>query len=275
MTIKRRLLRHHRGEILATRVDDYLRLGTPTVSAATWDAVLGIALRPGRDRRRAFSASGLDRCMRQQTFEMLGFPRDEVPDARLSNIFYDGNWRHLRWQALFLEMGIIPRGRVEDGKVILDESCDHLLEVGVQLPGHMVRGTLDAIAVLNDELWLLDIKGANPRTFSDVKAGNGPYRGYRLQLHAYMRATGVAQALLWYEDKASQDYQEVRLSLDDAADAALFDARTAALRHYWERQELPPALPMAPLNPGCARCPYQIDCTSASWTQDHLEEVIL
>lgn len=274
MTLKKRLLRHHRGEILAPVVDAYLRQGTPVISSATWEIIAGLLLRPERDRRRTFSASGLDRCMRQQTLELLGFPRDEVPSERLSNIFFDGNWRHLRWQALFVEMGIVPCGRVEDGAVVLGGD-DHLLEVGVELPDHMLRGTLDLIAEINEELWLVDIKGANPRTFSEVRGGGEPYRAYRLQLHAYMLATGVRQALIWYEDKASQDYYEVRLSLDDTASEQLFLARTSALRYFWERQELPPPLPNAPMTPDCRGCPYQLDCVAAAWTLNHLEEVIL
>lgn len=270
--LKQRLLQHRRGDVLAPKIDAYLRQGTPNFSEQTIAEIARLAIATPRSRARLFSASGLDRCMRQQLLQVLDYPQEEVPNARLANVFFDGNWRHLRWQALFLEMGLVARGKMSTDGFAESEDGEWMLEVGVTLPSHMLRGTVDSILVLDDEPWIVDIKGANPRTFSGVKADQSPYRAYQMQMLAYMKATGVPRALLFYEDKASQEYHEVRITLADAQQQeAQFEGRVAALRHYWEQQMLPDPLPQAPANPDCRSCPFQIDCASATFTTKYID----
>jgi hypothetical protein len=209
--------------------------------------------------------------MRQQFFQLLGYPQEEVPDARLANIFFDGNWRHLRWQALFVEMGLVARGSWVPGTgIVLDEGGELLLEVGVEMPDQMVRGTIDCVLLIDGELWIVDIKGANPRVFSSIKQDAAPYRAYQMQLLAYMQASGIDKAMLFYEDKGSQDYLEVKVDADSDVAAAL-EARLAALRHYYDAEKLPDPLPQAPANPDCRSCSFQIDCVAAEWTKDYIE----
>lgn len=269
--LKQRLLQHRRGDVLAPKVDAYLRLGTPRFSEATIAEIARLATAAPRSRAHLFSASGLDRCLRQQLLQVLDYPQEEVPNARLANVFFDGNWRHLRWQALFLEMGLVARGQI--GPEGFEEGDgDLMLEVGVTLPSHMLRGTVDSILILDGEPWIVDIKGANPRTFSSVKSDQSPYRAYQMQMLAYMKATGVPRAMLFYEDKASQEYHEVRLTLEDAQQQeAQFEGRVAALRHYWDSQQLPDPLPQAPANPDCRSCPFQLDCTAAVFTTKYID----
>jgi hypothetical protein len=272
-TLKARLLQHRRGDVLTPRVDEFLRRGTPQFSEATMHEVVGLAVRPPRSRSRSFSASGLDRCLRQQFLQLLDFPQEEVPNARLANIFCDGNWRHLRWQALFIEMGLVGRGSWVPGEgIVFDEGGDLLLEVGVEIPEKMVRGTMDAVLVIDGDPWIVDVKGANPRVFSGVKQDTEPYRAYQMQLLAYMDASKVDNAMLFYEDKASQDYLEVRMNRhQDATAIAALDARLAALAHYWNKEVLPDPLPQAPVNPDCRSCSFQIDCVAAKWTKEYIE----
>ena len=235
--------------------------------------VASLAVRPPRSRARSFSASGLDRCLRQQFLQLLDFPQEEVPNARLSNIFFDGNWRHLRWQALFIEMELVARGAWVLGEgIVFDDEGPLLLEVGVEIPEKMVRGTMDAILMIDGVPWIVDVKGANPRVFSGVKQNTEPYRAYQMQLLAYMEAAGVDNAMLFYEDKASQDYHEVRMnSSQDATAVATLEARLAALAYYWNKEELPEPLPQAPVNPDCRSCQFQIDCVAANWTKEYIE----
>lgn len=271
MTIRQRLLKHRKGDVLTPMVDAFLRRGTPQFSQETLDAVVKLAVKPPRSRSRSFSASGLDRCMRQQFFQLLGYPQEEVPDSRLANIFFDGNWRHLRWQALFLEMDLVARGSWVPGEGIrLHDDGELLLEVGVDIPEQMVRGTIDVILVIDGEPWIVDIKGANPRVFSSVKQAGEPYRAYQMQLLTYMKAAGIDKAMLFYEDKASQDYLEIRV-IPGSEVAAALEARLAALHHYWDKQRLPDPLPQAPVNPDCRSCSFQIDCVKAEWTKDYIE----
>jgi hypothetical protein len=203
--------------------------------------------------------------------KLLGFPEVEVPDHRLANIFSDGNWRHLRWQSIFLDMGIVARGRwEEDNGVTLIPTDEHLLEVGVYTG--VVRGTIDAIVEIEGERWIVDIKGANSRVFSDLRAGGKPYPAYLLQLYAYMQASRIPRAILWYEDKGSQDVLEVQVKRDDPGLAELYAARVGALELYKNRRELPPQVPKATAAPQCRGCAFQLDCPGATWTDDYLND---
>jgi hypothetical protein len=59
-----------------------------------------------RDRSASFSASSRGSCLRAQMFGYIGMP-DSPASVRLRGIFMDGHWRHLKWQALLLEAGLL------------------------------------------------------------------------------------------------------------------------------------------------------------------------
>ena len=65
-----------------------------------------------RVRSGSFSSSAAGMCERRQVFNYIGIDSGTVNNPQLQQIFYDGTWRHLRWQAtlLGLEFGFELKG---------------------------------------------------------------------------------------------------------------------------------------------------------------------
>ena len=88
-------------------------------SPFTLSVLFELAGREPRERRGSFSVSQLATCMRYQGFRYHGAEGVEVPDGRLHSIFHDGHWRHLRWQGLLLEVGVVCWYRDEGNRLVL------------------------------------------------------------------------------------------------------------------------------------------------------------
>lgn len=60
-----------------------------------------------RDRSAAWSASGINKCMRRQELAFLGMPQGGTTDSHLMLIFDHGTWIHRKWQAILMTAGIL------------------------------------------------------------------------------------------------------------------------------------------------------------------------
>lgn len=154
-----------------------------------------------------FSPSGATACQRFQVI-------DKVPDLRpkritridpkLQRIFDDGKWRHLRWQMLFFKMGIV-----------------HSAEIFTKKGDFKFGGSFDLVLELpweNDEKLkrvVLDIKGAHASDFNYIRTNGKPKFAHRLQVTIYMYLTGCRRAIVWYENKNSQDVCEIVVDYDE------------------------------------------------------------
>lgn len=257
-TLENRIMRVRRGEILTPLIDRYLSQ-QPEIkfSKETMRILTEIMLRPNRDRTNSYSASSLDTCMRRQMLQYLDYPTVRIPQAVQNSIFFNGNWLHLKWQGILLEMGLVV---YQHGKP--------LLEVPVEIPELGVKGTIDAIIWLQERQWIWDLKGVNPGTFAKAKRGEVS-RGYQWQLQIYGEATGLP-SLLFYENKASQEYHEVAVEpSEDERKAAI--ARLRGLARYNSTRQLPPILPDFPSDRECRECPFQTDCKDAVFTDQYLK----
>lgn len=250
--LESRIARIKRGEILAPHVERFLSNWNGQFSKETLEVILELAARPPRDRVGSFSASNLGKCMRQQALAYQGQPEEVVANPIQTSLFHDGSWRHLRWQGIFLEMGLVAR----------DAWSGYLLEVPVEIPELEVRGTLDVILNLEGERWIVDIKGANPFSFSKAERGE-VNQGYRWQLQTYMRAIQIPRAMLWYEDKSTQELHEIVITSSDKEAQEVW-ARMRGLKRFRDLRRLPPQLPGFPTELECRKCPFLLGCEEAS-----------
>lgn len=264
-TLISRIKRHRSGEILTPLVDEFYRRasmnGGVTYSSRTMEILRTLALRPQRDRTSSFSASNLGSCMRAQVLLYNNEDQDIYPDERREAIFWNGHWLHLKWGGIFLEMGIV-RGM---SNPLPD------LELPVHIPEWGVRGTLDCIAILEDE-WIVDVKGVGHHYWSMMKGGDIP-RTYLWQQQAYMRATGIEKAMLFLENKATGEYMEIHMPPPDSLVAMQMEARVRALNHYVDNRELPPPLIGFPTADECRECPFRDICKDAQFRPQRSIEV--
>jgi hypothetical protein len=259
--LERRVAAAKGGALLLPLVEGYLRASArergPTVDAATYEELARVALAPPRYRGASFSASGVSNCMRRQVLQFLDAPTAPRPtDTTWESLLLDGHWRHLRWQACFLQLGIVARD--EDGRP--------LLEVPIELPEHRVRGTVDAILELDGERWVCDIKGAHEGSFALVQQGQVP-RMYLWQLMCYQLGTGLDNAMMFVECKGDQRLAESHLR-PDPAEWGVLRARLRGLNRHLDLRRLPNPLAEFPKGE-CRRCPYQAGCLTQRFTEDY------
>jgi hypothetical protein len=146
-------------------------------------------LRPSitKSRAGAFHPSQLYQCPRAQVFGYFDAPSLRSYDPQLQNIFNDGHFRHLRWQIMLLEAGILTD-----------------VEVAVHVPQIRLEGSIDGVNAMED--WMFELKGTSQ--FRTVQNGNA-MPAHIKQVHAYLLASGLKEAVIIYEDKSSQQWSEI------------------------------------------------------------------
>jgi hypothetical protein len=144
-----------------------------------------------QDRSRRFGASSRGTCMRSQMFQYLGVPGLATVNASQQNLFNDGTWRHVRWQAMGLLAGVFTH-----------------VEVPVTMPLYNLKVSIDAVNV--DEGWLFELKGHSAYT----KTLEGISERHMKQIHTMMLATGYDICVYVVEDKRSQEWREVVVRKD-------------------------------------------------------------
>jgi hypothetical protein len=85
---------------------------------------------PQRDRRGSWSASSAGYCKRRQELNFLGVQAPRTISPQMQQIFFNGTWVHLRWQATLMTAGILDA-----------------VEVTVKKPQLRSRATLDGMGI--------------------------------------------------------------------------------------------------------------------------------
>lgn len=249
MSNLKQLINAARNDLRVTpRLTAWLSKGEELVlSPATAAFVAEQTMTVPRIRSGSFSSSSRGSCTRQQVLDYLGYPvTDDKPvDTRLRAIFSDGHWRHLRWQALLLEIGVLTHA---ESKWVL--------------PGYRLQGSVDGINAT--EKWGFELKGANSNSFRQV-VKSGPMRNHLMQIHTYMLGTGLTEFSLIYECKDTQDFVEFRVEMSsDVGDSVLQEL--GELNVAVDLKKLPPVLAECSTTPN-PRCKYATVCHGARWTK--------
>lgn len=157
------------------------------------EKVLDILKPSDGDRSGAFHPSQLYQCKRSQVFAFYNAEGLYEYNPTLQNLFNDGHYRHLRWQIMLLEAGIISD-----------------VEVPVNMPEYRLTGSMDGVN--EEEGWMFELKGTSQ--FREITK-NGVMPAHRKQVNAYLLASDLESALVVYECKMSQQWQEIEVHRDD------------------------------------------------------------
>ena len=122
-----------------------------------------------RDYGKYWSASNAGYCMRKVIFDRLKVPATSI-DARKQRVFESGHIFHQWHQARTVEAGISIAQEIE----LIDDKL-------------MIKGHIDDLVKVNDNLILYDYKTQNSGAFTrQKKTGKGMSHYHRMQLGTYM-----------------------------------------------------------------------------------------
>lgn len=198
------------------------------------------------------SPSTIGGCMRQAAFKFLNVKGKRRVDPDLELIFEDGNWRHHKWQAMFLDM-----------QAVLGEDVFKVLyiEKPVYIPELYVAGYTDAAVYIKGfGEAIVDFKGINSMGFSKVHMDNAPHLEHARQGLIYCKAADIDRLIISYDDKNTQRTHNYVIVFNEAKleEVETWCRKTIA---YMRDRELPPK------HPGCARgnfmfekCPWSSLC---------------
>lgn len=213
--------------------------------------VLEILAPPKHDRSGHFHPSQLYQCKRSQIFGFYNAPHPKSYNPTLQNLFNDGHFRHLRWQIMLLNAGIITDA-----------------EVKVSIPDKRLGGSIDGVSA--EEGWIFELKGTSQ--FSMVNQ-RGAFPAHIKQVHAYMLASGYETAVIVYECKSSQQWTEVEVKRDDTIIKEI-EVILDELNHAIDTGEMPEVLDECKNQEGeYCRCPYAEICLGVKRVSDFTKVV--
>lgn len=202
--LKRLIRGVNRADTIVTpRLNQYLLSGRYDEALPDWivEFIRSELQKPRYDATGRFRASAAGSCFRYQELRYAGVQGDKAIDPRLANIFSDGKWRHLRWQAMLLHAGILLRP-----------------EEGLDWPAMRSWATMDGIGIVPDDHphqdWRgkefgFELKGANPFGFQkDVKENNEAKDAHLDQVHRAFINGGFDLYVVIYENKGTQEWHE-------------------------------------------------------------------
>lgn len=195
-----------------------------------------------RNRAASFSASSAGRCEREQVLGFLGMPTVGAIDPQLQNIFNDGKWRHLRWQAMGFMVPFLTR-----------------MEMPLYWRKKRSRGTIDGMGYVDDDhprtAWRgleygFELKGVNPWSYQvAVKQNQSTIEAHKRQVSRYFLMSGFDLFITVYENKATQEWFEwVEVPDQDYIDRER--AELERLNDAVETKTLPSMLPQCVLQVG-------------------------
>lgn len=156
-----------------------------------------------------FSPSGATRCTRLQIIDKHPeFKADPLTDAKLISIFMDGNWRHLKWQMVFHKMGIAESFEIFKKIGPLDYGGSYDVVVWLNL-SKITENKEDEKAKV-----IVDIKGINDRGFHEIYKSRKAKRAHWVQVQIYMMLHNIQFAIVWYENKNTQEIVEILVEAD-------------------------------------------------------------
>lgn len=200
-----------------------------------------------RNTQPLYSPSQLAECLRYvyllKNYKELGIDRQRSVRVEPNFYFFNGNWLHLKWQFALYKLD----------KQINDPAIFQL--VGVEVPIVSKRkdhgGTVDALCLIHGELYIVDFKGLNVRTFGQIAHGAVPPQ-YAVQLADYgmlynsqlKNGSKISKALLVSENKGGPDPKHLIALQESEIEVAIHlpevKRRLGVLREHAEERTLPP-----------------------------------
>ncbi len=210
-----------------------------------------------------FSPSSLgDPCVRKSYLTRHAVRPEGAPspyDFRSHYFFMTGNFLHIKWQFALYKME----------KWIANSKIFHVhgYEIGVKSKRGDNMGTIDVVASVYEEPFVIDFKGLN--TWSATRVGYGKIPvGYKSQVGNYLVLWNaqknapfrIERGLLVVEDKSGTKdiLQEAVITLE--RNGRRVRSRLELLRDFEERGEIPPPLCKSLKDRNFTSCPFRGIC---------------
>src|SRR3954466_6488051 len=199
-----------------------------------------------RTHRPVFSPSQLSECLRYvyllKHHKKLKIPKTASVRVEPHFYFFNGNFLHIKWQfALYKLDKALP---------------DQIFKlIGVEVPILSKRkdhgGTADALVLIYGELYIVDFKGLNVRSFGEITRGSIPPQ-YAMQLADYgmlfnsqKKNNGrISKGLLITENKGGPTPKALLALHESAIEIATHlpevRGRLEVLREHGEANSIPP-----------------------------------
>jgi len=239
------------NQIITPRlVEWYFTHAEDQIPVWVWERVTRAACATPYSSSGRFGGSAASTCHRRQIFNYLGVRQASLPDTRLSAIFNDGKWRHLRWQTILLMAYIIDEieREVSYDKMHVSGSMDGAGTVPDNHPNPLYRG----------KKFGFELKGANPYVYDTLK--NTGWKKYENQIARYFLADPSLELyVLVVENKATQLWKEWVVSRELMSDLIIEDlTELEKLNNHLRARTLPSMLSMCEVQKGdiFTNCPY-------------------
>lgn len=185
-----------------------------------------------------FYISDAGKCPRQIYFSFTGAPKAPL-DPRIARIFDRGVKIH------------------NDIFQILYSLPDIKLVTEVHIPEQdLITGRADAIATIDGENYVVDIKSINSFIFKGLTHPK-PENVYQIQL--YLHFFNIKKGILFYMDKDRQEIREFLVNYDPILVHSLL-ANFRKLKKQIDENEMPPRLPDYPKSWMCRYCRFSEVC---------------
>lgn len=182
--------------ILSPHLEQLLPTWDGTISAEVADRLARIMSTKPRDRSYAFSASQAGYCHRRQELAFLGMPVTvESISPQLRQIFMNGTWVHLRWQAMLMTFGLLDN-----------------IEVTIKNPRNKARCSMDGegtawTGMYGGREFGFELKGRNDFEFNN-QITKGPDEKTRRQVDFEFLLSGLDLFVIMNENKNNQGWKE-------------------------------------------------------------------
>lgn len=204
-----------------------------SVEPAIADLIRDLMMRKQRERSGSFSSSSAGDCPRRQIYDYMGLASGNN-GAQLQNLFNDGTWRHLRWQAMLLQAGILNE-----------------VEIMLDWPSMKSKGSMDGQGVVPDDhpnyRWRgmefgFELKGMNTFAYQSYSLKIDPKEQHHQQTDRYFLSGGHDLFVVIYEDKNTQEWTEWVYEPDKAR-MEVQQRELDMLNTYADTRTIPPMLP--------------------------------
>jgi hypothetical protein len=226
-----------------------------------------------------FSPSMLGSCVRQAYFAKTGEEKHKAHSTQTNGYFLKGNFVHLQWQFALWKAhrrGLLELVRIEAETPELDLFGDGTrlaVEVRVVSKTGDFGGTIDALVIIDGEVFVVDFKGINQIDYQRA-IKNGIKEEYRVQIVGYaMLLNGshvfgfvVKRCLLVSENKAGPvsgaksplALHEQIVEVDDYKH--IVRRKLTRLRNHVAEASLPAPACVSTRHNGFQECPFNRHC---------------
>lgn len=198
---------------------------------------------PQRDRRYSWSASSAGLCPRRQELAFLGVQVPYTIEPQLQQVFNNGTWVHLRWQATLLTAGILDA-----------------IEVRVTRPSLTARCSMDGMGTVQQGLYQgepfgFELKGRNDYAYTQ-QMSRGVDEKTRRQVDFEFMLSGLELFSIVNENKNNQGWTEWVFTRDRARIRVALD-EVKGLNKAIDTMRLDPMLPECRKRDGeFKKCPF-------------------